>query len=36
LYENEKLDDEIKSQLGAILRIAQKELQEEKSSKQKT
>ena len=35
MYENENLDNEIKSQLETILRIVQKELQEEKSSKQK-
>ncbi len=29
MYEYEDLDDDIKSQLGSILRIAQKELQEE-------
>jgi hypothetical protein len=31
IYENETLDEDIKNQLGAILRVAQKEIQEESS-----
>jgi hypothetical protein len=31
IYENETLDEDIKNQLGSILRIAQKEIQEESS-----
>ncbi len=32
MYENENLDEDIKSQLGSILRVAQKKMQEEKKS----
>jgi hypothetical protein len=32
MYENEKLEDDIKSQLGLILRVVQKEIQEEMKS----
>ena len=32
MYENENLDKDIKSQLGSILRVAQKEIQEEREA----
>ena len=35
MYENEKLDEDIKSQLGSILRVAQNEIQEEKKTDSK-
>lgn len=34
MYKNEKLDEDIKNQLGSILRIVQKELQKESDTKQ--
>ena len=36
MYENEALDEDIKSQLGSILRIAQKEIQDERKTSNST